>query len=396
MNAKAVIGTNFGDEGKGLLTDYFSSKSNNCLVVRHNGGAQASHTVVTAEGKRHAFSHFGSGTFTGAHTFLSKYFIVNPILFGKELKELRNLPKVFVDPDCSVTIPYDMMLNQILESSRNGTKHGSCGVGINETVERSLHSKFKITVRDLHYPTEVLEKMLDYVKEYLPERIIKLGLYNIPDYYQKIIMNRNVLLNWAEDCRHFLSCITCVDNNIIKKYDDIIFEGAQGLLLDEKSKYFPHVTRSRTGLTNILGIAKEVGIKEIDVNYVSRCYATRHGAGPFNNELLTVPYKKVVDATNKPNEYQGSLRFGWLDLLEMMGYIGNDLQQGKEVDINPSLTITCLDQLDENKVNFVFNGVESETINDFLNTIQNIVGLPVKHISFGPTRNDVKEIYRKF
>lgn len=392
MIAKAVIGTNFGDEGKGLIVDYLTSKSTNCLVVRYNGGAQASHTVVTPEGRRHAFSHFGAGTFTGAHTFLSKHFIINPTLFGKELKELKTLPKVIVDPEAIVTIPYDMMLNQILESSRNGNKHGSCGIGINETVERSLRPEFKIRVRDLFQPTDILEKMLDYVKDYLPERVIKLGLYNIPDYYQKLMINPNVLLNWKEDCRQFLNCVAIVDSAIIKKYDDVIFEGAQGLLLDEKSKYFPHVTRSRTGLANILEIANEVGIKEIDVNYVSRCYATRHGAGPFNNELPILPYRKVVDPTNKSNEYQGRLRFGWLDLLEMMGSIGNDLQQDSDVSIIPSLAITCLDQLDEDKVNFVFNGVESDTINGFLKITEDIIGLPVKHVSFGHSRNSIKEI----
>ena len=67
-NIKVVIGANFGDEGKGLMTDYFASKSNKSLVVRFNGGGQAGHTVTTKDGRRHVFHHFGSGIFAGADT----------------------------------------------------------------------------------------------------------------------------------------------------------------------------------------------------------------------------------------------------------------------------------------------------------------------------------------
>ena len=70
----AIIGANYGDEGKGLLTDYYAAKSKHSVVVRFNGGPQAGHTVVTPEGKRHVFSHYGSGTLAGAQTFLSKHF----------------------------------------------------------------------------------------------------------------------------------------------------------------------------------------------------------------------------------------------------------------------------------------------------------------------------------
>lgn len=80
--ADVVIGSAFGDEGKGLITDVLAAKNaGETLVVRFNGGAQAGHTVTTPEGQRHVFSHIGSGTFTGSATFLSRFFVVNPILF---------------------------------------------------------------------------------------------------------------------------------------------------------------------------------------------------------------------------------------------------------------------------------------------------------------------------
>ncbi len=79
MRCRAVIGANFGDEGKGLITDYLAQTGGD-VVVRFNGGAQAGHTVVTPEGRRHVFSHFGSGSFAELPTFFSQHTIVNPIL----------------------------------------------------------------------------------------------------------------------------------------------------------------------------------------------------------------------------------------------------------------------------------------------------------------------------
>jgi adenylosuccinate synthase len=82
MKGFAVIGAFFGDEGKGLMTDYLANKlGKNTLVIRYNGGAQAGHTVATTCGRRHVFKHFGSGCFLEAPSYLSEFFICNPILF---------------------------------------------------------------------------------------------------------------------------------------------------------------------------------------------------------------------------------------------------------------------------------------------------------------------------
>ena len=97
-----VIGRLWGDEGKGHMTDILCN-SPKSLNVRFNGGAQASHTVVTPDNKRHAFRHFGAGTFAGAKTYLSEYFIVNTGAFSKELRELKEsfniIPCEFVNKD---------------------------------------------------------------------------------------------------------------------------------------------------------------------------------------------------------------------------------------------------------------------------------------------------------
>ena len=135
---KIVSGANWGDEGKGLMTDYFSQKPNS-IVVCSNGGSQRGHTVVTPDGIRHVFHHFGSGTFNGAATYLPKEFITNPLIFAQEYKELiskKIIPNIYVHGDCMVSTPYDMMANQVIEESRGKQKHGSCGFGIFETIKR--------------------------------------------------------------------------------------------------------------------------------------------------------------------------------------------------------------------------------------------------------------------
>ena len=156
QEARIVIGANFGDEGKGLMTDFFAreymNKYGKCLVSCTNGGSQKGHTVISEDGDRHVFHHFGSGNFVGADTYLTRFFIVNPIIFNREYDELlekKALTKTYVDKRCRVTLPTDMMLNQLVEERRGNGKHGSCGFGIFETICRSR--ELAITVEDLLY-----------------------------------------------------------------------------------------------------------------------------------------------------------------------------------------------------------------------------------------------------
>ena len=125
----------------------------------------------------------------------------------------------------------------------------------------------------------------------------------------------------------------------------MIFEGAQGLLLDETHRYFPHVTRSRTGLTNVAGLCERIGLDTLDAVYVTRSYMTRHGRGPF---LTEDPTMRFADATNIPNEWQGTLRFGTLDVDLLEESITNDLRSAATLNVNlrvsASIAMTCLDQ----------------------------------------------------
>ena len=105
----AVIGSGYGDEGKGLMTDYYASKFDDAIVVRSNGGAQAGHTVTTPTGERHVFSHFGSGSYSKTPTYLSEFFVANPMLLAKELKQADDdgipSPVIGAHPSVLITTP---------------------------------------------------------------------------------------------------------------------------------------------------------------------------------------------------------------------------------------------------------------------------------------------------
>ena len=165
MAHKAVIGLGYGDEGKGLFTDYLCSKSNNPLVIRYSGGQQAGHTVVR-DGIRHIFSNFGSGSLLGAPSYFSEYCTIDPIGIVNELTVLLNKginPQLYININCPVTTPYDIYHN------RKNNLHGSCGVGVGATFHREEHY-YSLTFGDLFY-SWVLKTKLDMIKGFYAEYI---------------------------------------------------------------------------------------------------------------------------------------------------------------------------------------------------------------------------------
>ena len=396
-SAKVVIGAGFGDEGKGLMTDYFSAQyGENKTVVRFNGGAQAGHTVVTSTGLRHVFGHFGSGTFNGSPTHLSRYFISNPALFKKEFDELSykidpTKIKVTVDVGSLVTTPYDMGINQMVESLRTD-RHGSCGVGINETIERNKPYP-NFTIASLADPQQVKALLNELSNSiYVKTRLVANGLpSNIPDRYMEFFKNPTVKQKFLEEVKFFLDHIQIVDDNtFLLNKDNIIFEGAQGLLLDQnKKEFWPHVTSSNTGLTNVIELVKLANVTDLDVTYVTRCYATRHGPGRFIQEENPIKLINNDKETNVWNPWQSNFRTGKLDLNWLIDAIDNDLLTGRKgLEIKHNLAVTCLDQIDKS-VNFLVKGlVETKTITDFEKVMRT---LGAEYFSYGPTRQDIRQ-----
>jgi len=386
MNDKidVVIGSNFGDEGKGHITHKLCQQYLNPMVVRFNGGAQAAHTVQV-EGTRIVFHHFGSGAASGHPTYLGKEFIVNPILFLKELYEI-GVAKVGVHPLCRVSTPYDMMFNQLLEKKRAGAKHGSCGIGINATVDR--HERLQIYAKDLD--STGMKQILVYAyTDFLS--ICKLHGIELEGTVESTVIGTDMLHEaFAIQCMQMSKKVTIQDESYLNGYS-LIFEGAQGLLLDEEHEWFPHVTRSRTGLTNVLAMLDKLPTKvsSIDAHYVTRAYMTRHGEGPFPTEREGLSYE---DPTNVPNNWQGSMRFGFLDMDMLFGSIFDDFARSFEYGctVQRILCVTCLDQVPE--LNVIHEGSTRYFTNGgFIEYMKDIWGGRVIE-SWGPEPKDIKEV----
>ncbi len=314
---KIVIGANFGDCGKGLMTDYFSQKPNS-IVVCSNGGAQRGHTVTTPDGIRHVFHHFGSGTFNHASTYLSEDFIVNPIIFKQEYDELMKLgyiPNAYINQNCMLTTPFDMMANQIIEENRGKNKHGSCGLGIFETIKR-----YKAGITDVD----------NHIREYYLEQFERENI-TLTDEWSRIFLDNGIFEHFLDDWDFMNNHSLAISNNyFLNQFDNIIFEAAQGLLLDQNNtEYFPHLTPSNTGIKNPKRIIENVEWNDeinVETCYVSRTYLTRHGAGKFPSECnKRFINEYMFDKTNVPNPFQDTLRYGTLDLGELYSRCSKDI-----------------------------------------------------------------------
>lgn len=338
-----VIGSGYGDEGKGMWTDYLVRKNSKSLVVRANGGAQVGHTVVRG-GKRFVFSHLGSGTLHGAPTLYSKFAVVNPLVFFNEVDgRHRGLDfTVFVDPESPVTTPYDMMLNQALEVGRGDKRHGSTGIGFGVTLER-MEDGVSLLYQDLSGDKDVLVKKLDKICNWCWNQMPESGM--VEPFKSIFKSNHDAFIS---ECDRFLTK-THRWHGEFEDYDNLVFENGQGLRLDQEYGDFPYVTRSNTGFRNIGKILKNLklfGKVDTDVYYLSRCYTTRHGAGSLRYTMDPLPGINFNDPTNRPNEFQGAMRVAPIDFCAIDEALKWDSASHPHNAIVFKV-VTCCDHLDK-------------------------------------------------
>lgn len=363
MRSKAVIGLGFGDEGKGITTNFLCLQNPDALVIRYSGGQQAGHTVVL-DGKRHVFSNFGSGTLNGNPTYWSKYCTVDPFGLYNELQILLKLgvnPTIHIDGKSPVTTPMDKALNQI-----GDMQNGTCGVGVGTTLARE-EKFYSLLFEDLFYPS-IVDLKLDIFRKRFPE---------VSD----------------EQIDVFKHCVKYITNcSLIKRvygipnYKDLIFEGSQGLLLDQHYGFFPHVTRSNVGTTNIV----EMGYIP-ETWGITRAYQTRHGNGPMTNKDIEHKFDLNPLETNVFNDFQGKFRVSLLDL-DLLEYgITKDPVLRERRD---NLVITCLDQV-QNDLRFTYKGEIHEYFTEqlFVQEINDILKFKHVWISKSDESHNLKQIF---
>ncbi len=312
-----VAGLGYGDEGKGSIIDFLTEHSGSKTVVRYNGGPQAAHHVIRY-GHTHCFSQFGSGSFVnGSITYLSKYMLIDPFSLVVEEETLRQkgiadgFERLCINEDCLVITPMHKLVGQMRELS---TRCGSCGMGVGEAVRdsQSLNGR-SLRVADLQ-DTPTLETKLDFLWRVKLDQAEQLADEN-PNNQE--IQSRYAQIRDGDLVQWVLQFYRSFSNrlHIIPDYDfsgRVIFEGAQGVLLDVDYGFVPYVTKTKTTFANLSGLIGD-GQKVTRIG-VLRAYSTRHGAGPFVSEDMNLT-QAIPDLHNGMHEWQGRFRIGWLDVL---------------------------------------------------------------------------------
>ena len=352
MRTIAVIGKNFGDEGKGYTCSRLASSLKKSLIIKHNGGGQAGHTVEDPEGKWRFIHHqIGAGAEYHVPTLFADSFMPDLFQLGKEVKAFTELfgfqPILYSEKKARITTIDDVLLNMGAELARGKNRHGSCGMGIEECVQRNA-AGYGITVEELATwsKQDLLHRLKQIREEYTGRRAKILGIQepassidknqsnlmnlstasnpsnssNISNPYYEMLNNETVLENFVEEVKENVKLLTLVDadRKWLEGFQHLIFETGQGLLLDQDYEaYAPHLTSSKTGIHNPAIFLEKRGLSLEEAIYVTRPYVTRHGNGPLPCEVERSELPGVgEDLTNQPNEWQGILRYAKHESLE--------------------------------------------------------------------------------
>lgn len=419
-----VVDLGFGDAGKGVTVDLLCSGGGYGAVVRANGGAQAAHNVVTPDGRHHTFAQFGAGTLAPGRpvpTHLSRFAVVDPFALAAEAEHLSSLGMadplslVTVDRRALISTPWHAAANRARERARGRDRHGSCGMGVGETMAYSLeHPEDAPTVGDCASPA-VLRRKLDRLAERLAP-----------------------VLSEAEDggggadreprpdpdaClaayRAFAERVRLVDERYLPRLlarTPVVFEGAQGVLLDEWHGFHPYTTWSTTTAVNPLALLAEAGMagraRRIGV---TRTFATRHGAGPLVTEDAGLT-ERLADRHNLAHPWQGGFRVGHLDLValryaleatagvdalvvthadaparlgrDLRWCVGYELADGSPVRIAPGASPDLARQARLTGLLGAARPVLEPVPGDAPGAVSDALGLPLEAVFSGPTRAD--------
>ena len=328
MGAYLLVDLGFGDAGKGLVTDFLVRRLGGGVVVRYNGGAQAGHNVVTPEGRHHTFSQFGAGTFVkGVKTYLSRHVVIHPtaLLVEGDLLQQKGVGEVYsrlrISEEALVITPFHQAANRIREIARGKARHGSCGVGVGETVEDALASpKTALRAADLTR-SHALRQKLQAIREQKYQQIHPLcSRTSDPLLAQEleIFVRDEVLENWLASIERIKRLELVASDEILKQWmeetEHVIFEGAQGVLLDAEAGFHPYTTWSNCTTHNAEELLRALlpGTTVYRIG-ISRCYMVRHGPGPLPTETQALP--PLISEHNQFNPWQGAVRYGWFDAI---------------------------------------------------------------------------------
>jgi adenylosuccinate synthase len=310
-DAWVVIDLGFGDAGKGAVTDWLVRSRDVPLVVRHHGGAQAGHNVVTPDGRHHTFSQFCAGTFAGAEGLLGPQFLLHPGAMEVEAAHLA--PRIGGDPFARtwvagvarVITPYQQAAGRLWERLRGEGAHGTCGVGVGGCVGDALSYPGEVVRAEDLADRARVRAILVAQRERHHEALRAAGAEELGVFRDDDVLERT-LASWARIAPRLRLVDDGEARALVARAPRVVFEGAQGVLLDEVWGFHPHTTWSdcTAGAADAL-----LGGRPATRLGVVRSYATRHGPGPFPTEGA----RDVHEPHNDDHGWQGRFRVGALD-----------------------------------------------------------------------------------
>ncbi len=333
MSTLVVIGIQWGDEGKGKLVDFFTEKAHS--IVRFQGGNNAGHTIVVS-GEKYILHLIPSGILhKDKKCIIGNGVVIDPAILLSEIDSLRKKGfdingRLFISKTAHLIMPYHTAIEKCSEKDK---KIGTTGRGIGPAYTDKI-ARNGIRVIDLFYPETLRHKInLNLTPiNFLLENLYKASPLNAEDIY-------NLYLKYGQELSRYIVDAEVMINNEIESGNNILFEGAQGTLLDVDHGTYPFVTSSNTVAG---GVCTGAGVSPLKINKilgVAKAYTTRVGEGPFPTEIKDAMGECL---RQKGGEYGATTgrprRCGWLDSVALKYAIRLNGLTG--------LAITKLDVLD--------------------------------------------------
>lgn len=335
-NSVVIIGTQWGDEGKGKIVDLLTDQAK--AVVRFQGGHNAGHTLVI-NGNKTVLHLIPSGVLRdNVKCLIGNGVVLSPEALLKEISELeqRGIPareRIIISESCPVILPYHIALDQAREIARSNNAIGTTGRGIGPCYEDKV-ARRGIRLGEM-MTKDVFAKRLKEVLEY--------HNFSLEHYFKVEPLDYQQLLDdglrQADEIRAMVGDIPAILHKMREQGDKIMFEGAQGALLDIDHGTYPYVTSSTTTAG---GAAAGSGVGPRDLEYIVgivKAYTTRVGAGPFPTELNDACGQQMGEKGQEFGATTGrKRRCGWLDMVS--------LKRSLKINSVNGLCITKLDVLD--------------------------------------------------
>ncbi|TCL72337.1 adenylosuccinate synthetase [Hydrogenispora ethanolica] len=344
MSTVVVVGLQWGDEGKGKITDFLASQAD--LVARYQGGNNAGHTVVVGDEEFKLHLVPSGILYPGTQCVLGNGVVINPGVLLKELAGLKDrgidISGLKISDRAHVIMPYHPALDQLDEASRTKGKIGTTGRGIGPAYVDKYARYDAIRMVDLLDEAEFTERLTDVleVKNKTLDR-----LFGHPGFETKAILDE--YLGYAEALRPMVTDTSVLINQMIRKNRKVLFEGAQGTLLDIDHGTFPFVSSSSPSSG---GVCAGTGVGPTRIGKVVgvvKAYSTRVGEGPFPTELPEDLVSLLRDGRGR--EYGVTTgrprRCGWFD-----GVIAEYSVRINGVNALVVMKLDVLDQLETIKI----------------------------------------------